>query len=627
MCGFLGAIDFERGVDRIYSSLQKGLRAINHRGPDGSKETKLDNSFLGHNRLSIIDLSQNANQPLKSIYTKAFILFNGEIYNYKELKADFKYLNFKTNSDTEVLLEGYLNCGINFFERLRGIYSFAIFDNRNQQKVILGRDPSGIKPLYLYEKNGLYIFGSEIKAILPAIRQEVTLNESVLKAYLNLGYCLEPLTIYNEINCVEPGHIIEIIERKIKKHNLIKYTFTERNRFNFEENVLRAEEKIKKAVKRNLIADVNVAVALSGGIDSSLIYAYATQDNSKIKGITIRSDDKEYNEEKIAKVYSKTVGGTHEVIEADSQLDLKTLDKILLNFDQPYADSSAVNVYYLTKASGKLTKVLLGGDGGDELFNGYRSQTWLSYIHQYSTGALIKKAGALAFNLGKFTLKSSQKRSLKRAFDLWIDRSHELLYDWHSWFPRRTNYSKGSPFLFNTYAGLELYNSIFKNEVPAEFQQQIVFDYFKKQMLSDYMRKTDMMSMLNGVEYRVPLLDEDLVGFALTIPFKQKSSIRETKKILRTIHKKIYPSHTSNAPKKGFAIPLDTSLSKDEFHFIKEVLLKKGNIVQQYIKKDYIEFLFNGLDNRHNVQAHISRAAIYQRILMLYSLYLWDSNK
>ena len=146
-------------------------------------------------------------------------------------------------------------------------------------------------------------------------------------------------------------------------------------------------------------------------------------------------------------------------------------------------------------------------------------------------------------------------------------------------------------------------------------------------MLSDYLRKTDMMSMLNGVEYRVPFLDEDLTEFALTIPFTQKSSLNETKKILRLIHSNYFPAKTSKAPKKGFTIPLDTSLSKDEFNVIRENLLQNGNIVHQYIKKDYVEFLFKGLDNRESVQSDISRAGIYQRILMLYSLSLWNENR
>jgi len=627
MCGFLGAIDFEKNLDATYSSLQRGLRNILHRGPDGSKEFKTGNCYLGHNRLSIIDLSSNADQPMKSANADAYIIYNGEIYNYKELKKKFDSVKFRTSSDTEILLEGYLNFGIDFFRKLRGIYAFAILDNRTETKIILGRDPSGIKPLYFFSKNNFYVFGSEIKALIPSVRNDITINENLLKCYLNLGYCVEPFTIYNEINCLEPGNILEIKKDGIRKYNFIEYNFEDENRFSFGQNVAKVEEQFSLAVERNLTADVEVAVALSGGIDSSLIYAYANQYNNNIKGLTIRFDDVEYNEEELAKVYSNTLKGHHELVEVDSELNLETLNKILLNFDQPYADSSAVNVFYLTKATGKLTKVLLGGDGGDELFNGYPSQTWLTYVEKLNRNKSIKKSGDVILDLAKVFTNTSQRRLLKRISDLWSDQPHELLYDWHSWFPRKTCYQNESPFLFDTKAGVVLYKSVFKNETPDKFKPFVVFDYFKKQMLSDYLRKTDMMSMLNSVEYRVPFLDEDMVTFALTIPFEQKSSLKETKKILRTIHKKRYPSETSKAPKKGFTIPLDTSLSKDEFNFIKENLLENGNIVHQYIKKDYVEYLFKGLDDRNSVQTEISRAGIYQRILMLYSLSLWNDNK
>ncbi len=463
--------------------------------------------------------------------------------------------------------------------------------------------------------------------MLPAIRDDVTTNENVLKCYLNLGYCPEPYTIYNEIIAAEPGNIFEITRYGIKKTDLSEYNFETENTLSFSENVERTEEKLKKAVERNLIADVEVAVALSGGIDSSLIYYYANRANSRIKGLTIRFDDEEYNEEGIAKIYSDTLKGNHEFVEVDSELNLETLNKILINFDQPYADSSAVNVFYLTKATGKITKVLIGGDGGDELFNGYPSQTWLTYIEKLSRNTSAKKGGEVILNSAKIFTGASRRRLLQRISDLWTDKPHELLYDWHSWFPRKTSFENSTPFLFDTSVGVNLYQSVFRNDAPDEFKNYVVFDYFRKQMLSDYLRKTDMMSMLNGVEYRVPILDEDMVSFALTIPFDQKSSLMETKKILRAIHRKKFPAETSKAPKKGFTIPLDTSLSKDEFNIIKEKLMEKDNLVSSYIKKNYIEFLFKALDNKADSENEISRAGIYQRILMLYSLSLWHENK
>jgi len=625
MCGILGSVDFEKGVAEKYPALLKGLEAINHRGPDSSKNLVSGSSFLGHNRLSIIDLSSKADQPMKSASADAYLIYNGEIYNYKELKKNLS-VKFNTNSDSEVVLEGYLNEGINFFKKLRGIYAFAILDNRAGQKIIIARDPSGIKPLYFYNKGSFSIFGSEIKAILPSVKKEVSINEDVIKCYLNLGYCPEPFTAYSQITAVDPGSVIEISKNETKKTKLISYSFTTENNFNYDENVAETEVRLKKAVERNLVADVEVAVALSGGIDSSLIYAYAHGSDSKIKGLTIGFDDKDYNEADIAKIYSDTMKGNHELVEVDLELNLDTLNKILLDFDQPYADSSAINVYYLTKATGKITKVLIGGDGGDELYNGYPSMTWLTYIDKLNKNMFTRNSGEAILSIAQKFSNPSQGRLVKRIADLWSDKPHELLYDWHSWFPRKTNFQNASPFLFDTNAGLNLYQSIFPEQIPEKFKHYVVFDYFRKTMLGDYLRKTDMMSMLNHVEYRVPVLDEDLVSFALTIPFDQKSSLKESKKILRTIHRKIYPEKTSRIAKKGFTIPLDTSLSKDDFEVIKNELLKSGNIVNEYVKKDYVKFLFTSLNDREGASEDISRAGIYQRILMLYSLSLWNDQ-
>jgi asparagine synthase (glutamine-hydrolysing) len=627
MCGFVGAIDFRNAISNKLDSLKAGLSAIRHRGPDGCRELSGDNFYLGHNRLSIIDLSALADQPMISGDGKVMIVYNGEIYNYAELKKSLPDVSFRTSSDTEVILEGYLRKGISFFKELRGIFAIAVFDNRQQQKVILLRDPSGIKPLYIYSRDGFSIFGSEMKALLPALQKRLSVNEDTLKCYLNLGYCPEPLTIYNEINALRPGLVAILTSDGIQHKDLISYNFAERNNLSYNDNKANSRELLKSAVRRNLVADVEVAVALSGGIDSSLIYAFAHESESSIKGLTVSFADKEHDESDIAKVYAGTVGGTIQEIQADTSLDLDTLNRILKNFDQPYADSSAVNVFFLTRASGKITKVLLGGDGGDELYNGYPSQTWLSYLEKLGRSGFVYGTSRSLLGLLSSFSGASAKRVATRLLDLWSNEPREMLYDWHSWFPRKSKFNGSSPFLFHTNDGLRLYNSLFADEAPGEFSGFIVFDYFRKTMLSDYLRKTDMMSMLNGVEYRVPFLDEDLTSFALSIPFEQKSGLKEPKRMLRDIHRDIYPPYTSKGTKKGFTIPLDKALTSDEYALIREDLLASHSISLQYVKKDYVEFLFKMLDDRSGARQDISRAGVYQRILMLYSLNLWNSGR
>lgn len=627
MCGFLGAADFNKGIDEYLPALRKGMNAISHRGPDGSKEMNFGKVYLGHNRLSIIDLSTDADQPLKSINSDAYLIFNGEIYNYKELRKELSGINFKTNSDTEVLLEGYLKFGIDFFRKLRGIYSFSIFDNRSEPKLVMYRDPAGVKPLYFFAKNGFCIYGSEIKALLPTVRKELSVNVDAVKCYLNLGYCPEPYTVYSEINALKPGMAVEVKKDSIRKIQCIEYDFENENTFSYRDNQNHTERILSEAVRRNLVADVEVAVALSGGIDSSLIYAYANESDSSIRGLTVKFDDKDYNEADISKIYSGSLKGRHEFVEVQNVLNLETLDMVLKNFDQPYADSSAINVYYLTRATKSISKVLIGGDGGDELYNGYPSMTWLVYLYKLTGNSLGKRGGEAILGLSKKFATSSQRRMITRMLALTGERPVEMLYDWHSWFPRTVCYEGKSPFKFDTSDGLRIYETVFEESAPAEFRNFVAFDYFRKTMLSDYLRKTDMMSMLNSIEYRVPFLDEDLTEFALTIPFEQKSSLRETKKILRAIHRKKFPAQTSKMPKKGFTIPLDKALSREDFRIIEDRLMRKDNYVHEFVSKEYINFLFRALNEKNDQNEMISRAGIYQRILMLYSLGLWHDAR
>lgn len=627
MCGFIGAVSFRSGIAQYMQGLRNGLDAIKHRGPDGTKEHSGINYYLAQNRLSIIDLSAEADQPLISEDGNVAIAFNGEIYNYAELRSDLAGCRFHTASDTEVIMNGYLMHGVSFFKRLRGIYAIAISDNRDRQKFLLVRDPAGVKPLYLYSREGLSVFGSELKALLPCVRSDLSICERVVKCYLNLGYCPEPYTVYEQIRAVSPGHVATISVEGVTEKNLIEYNFSFENELSYSENLERTGALLKTAVKRNLVADVDVAVALSGGIDSSLVYAFAHESDSTVKGLTVKFSDKEHDESDIAKIYAGTLGGELLTVEGDSTLDFDTMNKVLLSFDQPYADSSAFNVFFLTRASGKITKVLLGGDGGDELFNGYPSQTWLSLLESAGRSLLLYKLSRTFLNLTASVAGASKRRIAVRLLDLWSERPREMLYDWHSWFPRSSKYNGASPFLYDTDDGLMTYNSIFPNEAPDEFRNYIVFDYFRKTMLSDYLRKTDMMSMLNSVEYRVPFLDEDLTSFALGIPFGQKSDLRTTKKMLREIHGRLYPSHTSKGAKKGFTIPLDKALSKDDFASMKNELISRDSMAAAYVRKEYIEFLFRMLEARSENEHEISRAGVYQRILMLYSLNLWYRNK
>jgi asparagine synthase (glutamine-hydrolysing) len=555
------------------------------------------------------------------------IIFAVEIYNYKELKANLASVRqFHTASDTEVLLEGYLQEGLYFFNKIRGIYSFALYDLRAEPKLILGRDPGGIKPLYYADVNGLFAFGSEIKTVAPVIPAALTPDETVIKTYLHFTYCLEPHTAFSQIKAVPPGTTITVTASETSFHKTFSYDFSARNSYSYDENLERVKALLEKATERNMTADVPVSVALSGGIDSSLIYAYGRKTNPGLLGLTIRFDDAKYNESDVAEAFIKHIGGNGRTIDFKEDFDLDKLTQILLQYDQPYSDTSALALYSVAKAAKPFSRVLLGGDGGDEIFNGYASPLRLAFLNR------IKKIGLgaparLGLSLMQSLSGSSRKRDIDRLQTLLRDSAEEMLFDIYSWLPRNTRYKGTKAFRFDSKECLDFYKSLFAEEKPKDFLQMITFTHFRKEMLSDYLRKTDMMAMWHAIEYRVPMLDEDLVQFALSIPFEQKASFKRSKKFLRDLHEKIYPAELSNLKKKGFTVPLDIYLSEKDFTHIRELISADRSIVRQYVNKEYIDFLFDALFRKLDYERYIHRGSIYQRIIMLYSLHLWAENK
>jgi len=625
MCGFIGAFSYDGNIEPLVPGLLSGLAKINHRGPDASNHLNLDSVFLGHNRLTIIDLSETANQPIKSKNTNAYIVFNGEIYNYKDLKTELEDngTQFSTSSDTEVILEGYLYEGPSFFTKLRGIYAFAIYDKRKTETIILARDPSGIKPLYWFKNNDFFIFGSEMKALIPSVKKYLTINEEVIKMYLNLSFCPEPYTIYNNMEAVPPGSYFEISKSDFAKKDFLTFNFNSENSLSLDENINITKEKLRNAVKSNLVADVEIMVALSGGIDSSLVYALSNEMSKGIKGLTVSFVDSEYDEAKLAQEYAKHLKGNQVLIPMDKDFSLDQLKRIIKHFDQPYADSSAIPMYYLTRATAKYAKVLLGGDGGDELYNGYQSQTMIPFLFSFSRFVAIRKLISSVLKIVYLLAKGHKKRTIKRLRGLFLTKPAGLMYENKSWLSQFTMLNGESPFLYDPGDGLRIYLERFSKGLPDMFSHKVLYDSYRNTLQSDYLRKTDMMSMLNSVEYRVPLLYEDLVSFALTIPHTQKSDLKQGKKILRAIHAGIFPFRTSNAPKKGFSIPLDMYLTDEDLEIIKSAILNHEGIVTKYIRRAYVEYLFDSIGKRSNNSPIVSRAGIYQQILMFYSLHLW----
>lgn len=610
MCGIFGFSDSSRNVEYYRIQLNEGLHSLTHRGPDGYGEYYWQHVYFGHRRLSIIDLSDAAAQPFHAFDRKVSIVFNGEIYNYKELAATMP--SMLTSSDTEVILSGYYYYGVEFFKRLRGIFAFSIYDFREGERIILYRDLAGVKPLYYIHRGTQFAFASEIKALKKLFSLEP--NEAILKTYLSIGYCLEPETALKSVLCCRPGECItfDVHTGILQSTQLSGYQFGIVNSSSFDENLERTEQLLQQAVNRNMVADVPISISLSGGIDSSLVASFASYD---AKLFTVQMPDSDYDESQNAKDYADFLDRTIEIVELREESGLELLDRILLHFDQPYSDTSSVPFYFMTKAAANYGKVLVGGDGGDEIHCGYKSFGWLPLVWQ--SRSLIRGMHPVLSGL----LSGSKKRSWNRIYE--ISRNSKmsgLICEWSSWLPPSLSYDGKSVFQFDVQTIFEKFRDEWLAEEIAA-SSQLTYAYFMKRMLGDYLRKADMMSMLNGLEYRVPMLDEDLVNYSLTIPFHQKANLIRQKRILRELHNKKYSGLGSNRPKSGFSIPMDRWLSKADFEIIKESLTKRNALVTEYISSDYINFLFSALDGRQS--EIVSRSSVYQRIVQLYAFQLF----
>lgn len=617
MCGILGIIQNNNQTDK--QAFKNALDLMLHRGPDGSHVYHNDHISFGHRRLSIIDLSSHADQPFVVDNGKLVIVFNGEIYNYKSISAG---LELTTTSDTEVLVKGYAMHGISFFKKIRGIYAFTIYDNRDagNPKCIMLRDPAGVKPFYYSKDKNGFVFASEIKSILPLLSKKPAVNEHAIKQYIHLGYCLEPQTAYENIYGLEPGicYTYDLVSGNTTQEEILRYDFTP-GQMGEDEAIKQTGILLDEACQRNMVADVKVNVALSGGIDSSLIYAYTNKhNNNSVTGITIAFDDKQYDESNAAMAHAKHIGAPQQIEKTDSDNKLGLLDKLLLNFDQPYADSSFIPFYFLSKAAAKHSKVLIGGDSGDEIHNGYMGYRVLPYIHtaqKYKLTWLIIPALAAA----KLFVGPSKKRIIQKTIGLLKTKNlQHLMFYWESWFPPDVAMYKNTPFQYDL-------ASVFPAKENMDMHGYIQKEYFRGRMQSDYLKKSDMMSMLNSLEFRVPMLDEDLTKFSLSIPYRYKSTRKTTKIILRKLHGMIFPKELTQLPKKGFTIPLDSWLGEENLKIIRSFLSKDNCYYTRYINKEYVDTLFASLGNTDN-ESYISRAGIYQRILIIYSLELWHEN-
>lgn len=599
MCGIAGIISKgEVDTKKVLHNFQKVLV---HRGPD-SKGYFIDskNSLeigLAHTRLSIIDLSPSADQPISNEDDSIYLICNGEIYNYRELRKKLiKNHKFKSGSDSEVIVHLYEEKGEGLLEDLRGMFAFAIWDKK-KNKLFLARDRFGIKPLYYSYENGTFIFASELKALLKSGLIEPEINPTGINLFLLQGSISPPDTIYKKIFALEPGHFIIVNLEGIVKKSYYSLTnaFSDNSMKNISE-----EEAIKKihsclldSIKSHLASDVPVGVFLSGGIDSSSIVALLDEAKHKsIRTVSVIFPGTVYDESKYAKKVAQKFNTEHTEIEINSKDLKKHLKRIFYYMDQPTIDG--VNSYFVSWATAKTgLKVALSGLGGDEIFCGYPSFTQIPKLYNV---ARIFSLIPFRKEIAKFVSWNSINSKAKICSIIASNSIPEIYFHYRGLFMSEQINSLLSPD-FSIPDNINFHPSAKLKDCCS--QSQISFLEITNYMSNQLLRDTDVFSMANSLEVRVPFVDHKLVELLARIPMKYKINKDMPKRLLVKAMGNKLPEEIVYRKKRGFTFPFELWMRNDLNDFIDEKLKES-----RYFNETFTNKLLNGF---YNQKVHWSR--------------------
>ena len=609
MCGIAGFISLNNSITE--AQLRQATQLIQHRGPDAEGFYFSDDTIVGlaHRRLSILDLSTAANQPMFSADGRYCIVFNGEVYNFNELKQQLtdKGASLKTSSDTEVILELFAQKGPACFAEMNGMFAFAIYDNK-EKVVTLCRDHVGIKPLFFYADDNNFIFASELKVIKQLVGKKLSVNNKAIPYFLHLGFIPEPLTIYNNTHKFPAAHFLQIkSEVKSLSDVTSKITAFWQLKDTIQPAVISDEAIAKKelnnllfdAVEKQLISDVPIGTFLSGGIDSSLVTAISAKvcGSAAIKTFSIAIDNGKYNESKFARQVATHLHTEHHEFTVKEKEVLELVDTLLPAYDEPFADTSAFPTMMVSRLAKQHVTVALSGDGGDELFHGYGTYEWAKRLSN-PLMPFIKKPLHVASKI--------MGNKYQRAGNLFDNNGQHL----------RTHIFSQEQYYFkeNELAQLLVHPSFSFNAINAlpdaarklsAAEQQSFWD-FNHYLKDDLLVKVDRASMQYALESRVPLLDYRLVAFAYNLAPALKIKNGCMKYLLKEVLYDYVPKEIFNRPKWGFSIPLVKWLKTDLKYLLDKYtsveIIQKHQVVNaavvQKMKTQYLsgtDYLFNRL--------------------------------
>ncbi len=603
MCGIAGTINFNKNTTEVIK------QALYHRGPDEQDSYNYKNINLIHTRLSIQDIS-NGHQPFK--YGEFVIIFNGEIYNHMDLRQGYlKEFVFNTNSDTETLLYLFIKYKNKMLGMIDGMFAFCILDKKNN-KLIMARDRAGKKPLYLYTCNNSLLFASELNAIKAGI-ENIEIDENEIYSYLRNGFFFKTTTPYKNVSQLEAGHIYEIDcnSLEIEKENYFDILdFYKKEKIdNFDIAIDKLDKILHKSVKSRLLSsDLEVGAFLSGGIDSSLIVAVASEYTKNLKTFTVKFDGA-FDESHLSKLTAKKYNTNHHELRIDMNLK-NDIEKILLNYGEPFMDSSAVPSYYVSAEAKKHVTVILNGDGADEIFGGYRRYVPIA-------NSLIKIASYFSV-LTKILPKPHNKKSIynyacrllamsnKSGLDFYNSATYDIFEDVYK-------FDKN-----NTFSEMNSFISSIENERISELSKILYMDY-NLILQSDLLKKMDIATMSHSLEGRSPFLSKYMLEFAPTLQDKFKIKGTTTKYILRNLAKQYLPKELISQPKKGFEVPLKNWIENDLKENIFDAL-NGDSYSQSFIDKKFIQNILNKKTN-------VSDEKRAKMLWAMYCLEVWKNNQ
>ncbi len=580
MCGIVGKVGF--GTDVTERDVVRMSDAIAHRGPDDSGVYLAPDKRvgLGQRRLAIIDLSPGGHQPM-TLKDRYWIVFNGEIYNFQEKRAMLEKdgYTFRSHSDTEVILALYDKYREKCLDHLRGMFAFAIYDAK-EQTLFCARDRVGKKPFKYYQDDKVFLFASELKAILTQPEYKKEPDYEAIHHYLTLQYCPAPLTGFKGIKKLKPGHYL-LLNTKTGEHTITQYwqlDYSKKQNLSEPEWCERIMAKLDESVQLRMISDVPLGAFLSGGIDSSAVVGLMSKHSTQpVKTFSIGFEEEKYNELPYARMVAEKFGTDHtEFIVRPDALDV--LPMLVKQYEEPYADSSALPTYYVSKLTREHVTVALNGDGGDENFGGYSRYSVQKFALAYDRFKLLHKATALPASalLAKTVKNTLTERAHRFAQTLADDYRHRYV-NYICYFTNDMKAQLYSPEFAQKMAAYDSYDTVaqqFNAAGTANKMDQMLFADITTYLPDDLLVKVDIATMAVALEGRSPFLDHELLELTAQIPFDLKLKGRDDKKyILKKALADLVPHEVMYRPKRGFSVPLEHWFRNDLKTYAYDTLL------------------------------------------------------